>query len=62
MTMKAPDHRPEHGAEPADQRHQHHLARHRPVDVGERGDLQHDRLGRAGEPRERRRQHEGESL
>src|SRR5580698_19051 len=59
---KGADHRPEHGAKPAKQRHQQHVARHRPVHVGERGELEHQRLHRAGQPRERRRQDKGDEL
>src|SRR5262245_54264346 len=57
-----PHYRPEQGAEPADQRHQDHLAGHRPVDVGQRGELENQRLGRARDAREGRREHEGEEL
>jgi len=32
------------------------------VDVGEGGELEDESLGRAGEPRERRRKHEGKEL
>src|SRR6266536_1673477 len=56
------DHRAEDRAHASQQRHQHDLARHRPVHVGERGELEHDRLRGAGEPGERGRQHEREQL
>src|SRR5688500_12105578 len=56
------DHRSEDGAHAAEQRHQHHLARHGPVHIGERGELEHERLGRAREPGERAREHVGEQL
>src|SRR5271169_5993243 len=51
---KGSDHRAEHGAEPADEGHQHDPARHRPLDVGQRGELEDERLqrpGEAGQPR-----------
>ena len=61
MTM-APTIGPNTVPKPADQRHQHDLAGHGPVDVGERGELEDDRLGRAGKAGERRREHEDHQL
>src|SRR6266496_1600345 len=51
-----------HGPHPAEERHQHDLAGHVPVHVGERLGLEHHRLERSGEPRERGRDDEGEQL
>jgi hypothetical protein len=56
------DHRAEDRAHAAEQRHQHHLARHRPVHVGQRGELEDERLGGAGQAGQRGRQHEGQQL
>jgi hypothetical protein len=63
-----PDHdrgtedRAENRAQAAEQGHQHDLARHVPIHVGERGELEHQHLGRAGQPREPRRQDESQQL
>src|SRR3546814_1276759 len=40
----------------------HDLARHGPVDVGEGDELEHQRFGRPGEARQRRRHHEDRQL
>jgi hypothetical protein len=48
------DHRAEQRAHAAQQRHQHHLAGHVPVHVGQRGELEHQRLGGAGQAGQRR--------
>ena len=44
------DERADHGADAAEQRHQDHLARHCQVDVGQRGELEDDRLGSPASP------------
>ena len=59
---KRADDRPQYRADPADQCHQHDLARHRPIDIGEGGKLKHERLCRPGEPRQGRRQDKGEQF
>src|SRR5258705_5032623 len=56
------DYRAEHRAEAAEQRHEHHLAGHRPVHVGERRKLEDQGFRRAREARERRRKYEGKKL
>ena len=55
-------HGSEHGAEAADQRHQHDLARHAPMHVGERGVLRDEHFQRAGKARKRAREDEGEKF
>src|SRR5262245_19460331 len=50
------------GAHAADQGHQHHLARHLPCHIGQRGQLEHHGLGGAGETGQRRRDHERDQL
>jgi hypothetical protein len=62
ITMPAPDDRAEEGADAAQQGHQDHLAGHRPVHVGQRGETHHQRLQRAGQAGQRGRQHEGQQL
>src|SRR5215218_2649412 len=57
-----PDDRAEHGSHAANQRHEHDFARHAPMHVGERGELEHDRLRGAGQSGERRREHEHHEL
>src|SRR6201996_8597084 len=56
------DHRAEHRAQAADQRHQHDFARHAPVHVGERGVLRHEHFQRAGKACDGAGQDEGEHL
>ena len=59
---KRADDRPQYRADPADQCHQHDLPRHRPIDIGQGGELKHERLCRPGEPRQGRRQDKGEQF
>ena len=61
-TTAEPTSGPDERAQAADQRHQDHLARGRPVHVGQRGEAQHQRLERAGQARQRGRDHEGQQL
>src|SRR5437764_5645078 len=60
--QKSADDRAENRAESADQGHQHYLARHRPMHVGERGELKHQRLERSRQSRQCRREHESNEL
>ena len=53
------DERAEQRARPAEQRHDQDGARHLPVDVLDRHELQHDGEQRAGQPREEARDREG---
>ncbi len=57
-----PEDRSEHCSHAADERHQDHLARHLPGHVRQRRELEHERLERAREPRERGREHECDQL
>ena len=59
---KGADDGPEDRAEASQKGHEHHLARHGPVDVGQRRELEDDGLGAAGESRQRAGQHEGQKL
>ena len=52
----------EHGADAADEGHQHHLARGLPLHVAERGEAENQGLGRAGQARQPGGEHEGEQL
>ena len=56
------DQRPDQRAQPADQRHQDHQARHAPVHVGQRLEAHHHHFQRARQCRQRGRQHEGQQL
>ena len=59
---KAPAMGPNTVPMPPTKRHEHHLARHRPMHVRQRGQLEDQRLGRAGDAGQRRRQHEDGEL
>src|SRR5208282_730840 len=54
--------RPEHRAEAAQERHQYDVARHRPVHVGERGELKDQCFQRTGQSRQCRGEHESDEL
>ena len=53
---------PEQRADAAQQRHQNHLPRHVPAGITQRGELEHQRLGRSRQACQPRRQHEGHQL
>jgi hypothetical protein len=57
-----PDRRPDQGADAAEQGHEDHLARHLPLHVGQRCELEHDGLRAARKPRQGRRHDEGAEL
>ena len=56
------EHRAGEGAHAAEQRHQHHLARERPVRVDSVAKPEHQRLHRSGQAGERGGKHEGQQL
>ena len=56
------EHRAGERAHAAEQRHQHDLAGHAPMHVGQRRELEHQRLRRAGQACQRGREDEGQQL
>jgi hypothetical protein len=56
------DERSEDRSDAADQGHQDDVARHRPMHVGQRGELKDDGLGRAGDAGQGRRDDEDDEL